>query len=275
MDETQAIQQPIKRSKLRQILGKEYYILKTKIAWWLSSRRWAGTIEEPWKRHEVFTHRSPILRQLKDVDMYLQENKRTNLRIAIRALHGLVIKPGETFSFWKQVGRPTKKKGYLDGLILQQGQLAKGTGGGLCQLGNLLFWIFAHSPLAITQRWRHGFDVFPDVHRTIPFGAGATLSYNHVDLQITNKTDSDFQLLLWLDDTYLNGSLLSTTKPLSYYQVVERNHSIRQQIWGGYSRHNQIFQIEYSQDQIISEKLLVENHAMMMYSPLLEMVNIH
>ncbi len=264
------IPKPIQRSILRQILGKEYYILKTKLQWIFGKTSWATQKDSPWDSYPVFEHKSLILRKLKDVDMYLQENKRTNLRLAIGEINGLVIKPGETFSFWKLVGRPTKQKGYLDGLILQQGSLSKDTGGGLCQLGNLLFWIFAHSPLNITQRWRHGFDVFPDVQRSVPFGAGATLSYNHVDLQVTNRTNHTFQLQLWLDDSYLNGKLLSSDKLQTQYRVEERNHKIQQQIWGGYSRHNQIFQIEYNQDEIISEKLLVENHAIMMYNPLLE-----
>ena len=133
-----------------------------------------------------------ILRPLKDVDMYLQENKRTNLAIAISHIDKIVIKPNETFSIWKLVGRPTKNKGYLEGLVLKQGQISKNTGGGLCQLGNLLFWIFAHSPLTITERYRHGFDVFPDVNRKVPFGAGATLSYNHIDLQVKNETNNTF-----------------------------------------------------------------------------------
>ncbi len=94
-------------------------------------------------------------------------------------------------------------------MVLNQGKIEKGTGGGLCQLGNLLYWIFAHSPLEITERFRHGFDVFPDVNRKVPFGAGATLSFNHVDLQIHNKTANTFQICLWLDGEYLNGELLS------------------------------------------------------------------
>ena len=219
--------------------------------------------------HSVFKHRSMILRPLKDVDMYLQENKRTNLELAIKHLHQIEIKPGETFSIWRLVGRPTKSKGYLDGLVLNQGCIDKGTGGGLCQLGNLLFWIFAHSPLTITERYRHGFDVFPDVNRKVPFGAGATLSYNHIDLQVKNETNETFVINLWLDKTHLNGELKSENPIHSTYTVEERNHLIQQQFWGGYSRHNQIVQIEEI-DGEEREKLLVENHAVMMYNPFLE-----
>ena len=214
-----------------------------------------------------------ILRPLKDVDMYLQENKRKNLELAICHIDKILIKPGETFSIWKLVGRPTKQKGYLEGLVLNQGSIAKDTGGGLCQLGNLLFWIFAHSPLTIAERHRHGFDVFPDVNRKVPFGAGATLSYNYIDLQVVNKTKDTFQLNLWLDETHLNGELLSKKSIETSYKIEERNHVMKQQMWGRYSRHNQIIQIEKDTFGNKTEKLLVENHAIMMYSPFIEEKN--
>ena len=142
----------------------------------------------------------------------------------------------------------------------------------MCQLGNLLFWIAAHSNLSITERYRHGYDVFPDVNRKVPFGAGATLAFNYIDLQIKNETQNTFQLKLWLDDTHLHGELFSKDPIDSIFKIEERDHIIQQQIWGGYTRHNRIVQVETTQGET-HEKLLVENHAIMMYSPLLEQEN--
>lgn len=266
------IEKPKYRNRLRKVVGKEYFILKRKYDWLFGNKRWANSKTNNLFKNTVFQHNSLILRPLKEVDMYLQENKRKNLEIAVLCIDKVLIKPGETLSIWKLVGRPTKKKGYLEGLILNQGKIGKATGGGLCQLGNLLFWIFAHSPLTITERYRHGFDVFPDVNRKVPFGAGATLSYNYIDLQVTNKTAYTFQIKLWLDKTHLNGKLISKEKIEKEYRIEERNHLIKQQFWGGYSRHNQIFQIEKDK-KLIREKLLVENHAIMMYSPFLSEKN--
>lgn len=263
------IDKPKHRSKLRQILGKEYFILKRKIDWYFGEKKWAKTRNTELLQNSVFEHKSMILRPLKDVDMYLQENKRTNLEIAVSHIDKILIKPGETFSIWKLVGRPTKRKGYLEGLVLNQGQIGKDTGGGLCQLGNLLFWTFAHSPLTITERYRHGFDVFPDVNRKVPFGAGATLSFNYIDLQVKNDTNNTFQVKLWLDKTHLKCKLLSKEKIDREYKVEERHNLIKQQFWGGYSRHNQIVQIEKGPKRI-KEKLLAENHAIMMYNPFLD-----
>jgi vancomycin resistance protein VanW len=263
------IEKPINRSRIRQILGKEYFILKRKFDWYFGDKQWAIARNSEQLENSVFQHKSMILRPLKDVDMYLQENKRTNLKIAVSHLDKILIKPGETFSIWRLVGRPTRRKGYLDGLVLNQGQIGKDTGGGLCQLGNLLFWIFAHSPLTISERYRHGFDVFPDVNRKVPFGAGATLSYNYIDFQVKNETDNTFQINLWLDKTHLNGELFCNIKIDREYTIEERNHIMKQQFWGGYSRHNQIVQIEKCAE-MTTEKLLVENHAVMMYNPFLD-----
>lgn len=263
------VQKPIRRNKVRQLVGKEFYILKRKLKWNFGKTRWTKTKSGFPSNHLVFKHRSLILRPLAGIDMKLQHNKRHNLSLAIDKINQITIHPGETFSFWKLVGRPTKEKGYLDGLVLKNGTAQKGTGGGLCQLGNLLFWIFAHSPLTIIERYRHGYDVFPDINRKIPFGAGATLSYNYIDLQVKNNTSKSFQLKLWLDETHLNGSLFSEFPMNKTYLVEERSHSIKQQIWGGYTRHNEIFQIITNGEEKTEAKL-VENHAIMMYNPFIE-----
>lgn len=236
--------------------------------WIFSGVEYASKKTEHLFKYSVFKHKSLILRPLKDVDMHLQENKRTNLDIAIKHLHKIEIKPNEYFSLWKLVGRPTKRKGYLEGLVLNSGKIDTDTGGGLCQLGNLLFWIFAHSPLTIKERYRHGYDVFPDVNRKVPFGAGATLSYNYIDLQVKNETKNNFVIKLWLDSTHLNGELLSKNNITKTYSVIEKNHQIKQQYWGGYSRHNQIFKTITDKGSTTKE-MIVENHAIMMYDPFL------
>jgi vancomycin resistance protein VanW len=263
------IVEPIQQRNIRRFLGKEFYVLKRKISWYSDMNKYVGFDTREQIVNSVFSHKSIILRPLKDVDMYLQENKRTNLMLAAKKIDDVIIKPGETFSFWRLVGRPTARKGYLEGLILNQGKIQKGTGGGLCQIGNLLFWIFAHSPLTIIERHRHSFDVFPDVNRSIPFGAGATLSYNYIDLQVRNDTKNTFKLKLWLDQIYLNGELLSAFPVSEKFRIEERNHQFLQQKWGAYSRHNQIFKITTSEEGTDSEEILVENHAILMYNPFL------
>lgn len=80
-----------------------------------------------------------------------------------------MVQPGETLSYWKLIGRPTYRKGYLDGVLLKNGTVQYGCGGGLCQLSNLIFWMTLHTPLEVKERHRHGYDVFPDSNRDPAF----------------------------------------------------------------------------------------------------------
>ena len=268
--EERAVKKPVRRGRLRQVAGREYFIFRRRLDWWRNRADFARTFDQSPLPSVLINHRSLLLRPLKDVEMYLQHNKVTNLRLAIERINGVVIRPDETFSIWRMVGRPVRSRGFLEGLVLNNGKIGKGIGGGLCQLGNLLYWMALHTPLTITERWRHGFDVFPDVNRKIPFACGATLSYNYIDLQIKNETTEDYQINLWLDDEYLNGEIRSDREADSAYEVLETDHLIKMQWWGGYTRHNKIWKRATNRiDGFVTEDLVADNHAIMMYNPLL------
>lgn len=268
--DSKALPKPIKRSYLRSVIGREYFTLKRQFEWLKDSKSFARRDPNTKLDHSLIRHRSFILRPLRDVELYLQHNKVTNLRLAIEQIDGVVIRPGERFSIWRMVGRPTAKRGFLEGLVLHNGRIEKGIGGGLCQLGNLIYWMALHSPLTITERYRHGFDVFPDINRSIPFACGATLAYNYIDLQLRNDTNDSFQINLWIDDEYLNGELMSSRPAEDKFEIYETDHLIKMQPWGGYTRHNRIWQRKTSLiDGMTEEKLVTENHAIMMYNPLL------
>ncbi len=267
-----SVKKPRHRSSLRRLLGRELYILKRRLRWFFHRAKYASRRDRTARMpHVQIMHRSFLLRPLKGVDMYLQHNKVTNLRLAISRIDGIVIGPGEKFSIWKLVGRPAKRKGYLEGLVLQNGEITSGTGGGLCQLGNLIYWMALHTDLEVTERWRHSYDVFPDINRTIPFACGATLAYNYIDLELTNPTDRTYSISLWLDDEYLNGEIRCSEPATHTFEVFETDHQIRHQWWGGYTRHNRIWKRRSAPDGTVeSEILIAENHAIMTYNPLLE-----
>ncbi len=252
--------------------GSLFYGIKKFVYWNWSGVKFARVSPADELSHSIFTHQTILLRELKDVDMYLQYNKIANLKIAIKNIDGAMLRPGETFSYWKLIGKPNKHKGYLPGMILQNGEVKTGVGGGLCQLSNLIYWMTLHTSLTVVERWRHGFDVFPDANRKQPFGSGATCSYPNVDLQIKNNTNQSFQLRLKVTETQLVGEWLSEA-PLNFkYEIEERDHHIDHEWWGGYSRNNTIIRIKYNLEtgEKIDEEMITENHAVMMYAPLLE-----
>lgn len=263
-------ERPVSRSRLRAWLGMRWYAFRRRLLWLWMRRRFAEDRAAPLPCPQ-FSHATPFLRKLRDADMELQRNKIVNLKIAVKRLNGVVVHPGQVFSYWRLIGRPSRRRGYVDGMVLNGGRVESGVGGGLCQLSNLIFWMTLHTPLTVVERHRHGYDVFPDSDRTQPFGSGATCYYPHGDLMIRNDTDEDFQLCVRVGAECLEGEWSSLRPPERRYEIVEKNHEMRGEYWGGYSRRNELFRRVYDMDgALISEDFLLENHALMMYSPFLD-----
>ncbi|WP_240763233.1 VanW family protein [Paenibacillus thalictri] len=216
--------------------------------------------------HICKRHKSILRRVLGNSDPILQENKIINLRIALQHVNGIVINPGETFSFWKIIGKTTKNKGYIEGLMLSHGEVRVGIGGGLCQLANMLFWLALHTPLEIKERHHHSFDIFPDDRRVIPFGTGTSVFYNYVDLQFFNPTNFRFQFNLLLSDEYLEGTVCCDKELQFLYKVTERNHKFYQDE-SKWFRGNEIWRQEINRedDMIGREELIIVNHAEVKY----------
>ena len=262
-------ERPKKRSDLRLYVGKKYFTLKRHVQWLFSKHAFAQK-QDSALPYPCAAHQTPLYRKLKDVDMLLQTGKVANLRIAVPCLHRVTLKPGQVFSYWRLIGKPTKRKGYQKGMVLKSGAVTAATGGGLCQLSNLIYWLTIHTPLTVIERHRHGYDVFPDSNRTQPFGSGATCFYNYGDLMIQNNTDSIFQLTLEITDEHLKGAWLCDRPAAFTYEVYEKEHVMQSQFWGGYTRHNLIHRKKYdTQGNFLDDEYVVENHAMMMYAPFL------
>lgn len=263
---------PKKRSKIRLYLGNYLHGFRKRLIWVLSGAKIARQESLYKSSCVVFEHRTPLRRPLKGDSLYLQENKINNLTLAVRRINNCLIKPGEIFSYWRLIGNPTKRKGYKEGMVLQQGKIGKGTGGGLCQLSNLIYWITLHTPLTITERWRHGYDVFPDVNRSQPFGSGATCYYPQLDLCIENNTKQNFQLILEITDTELIGKWMSDQDVPYRYTIQEREPKITHESWGGYVRQNKLVRVivDKMTGDIVTEETVAENKAIMMYEPFLE-----
>ena len=215
----------------------------------------------------IYHHKSLIRRRLGNVDMQLQENKAVNLALAVTHIDGLLIHPGETFSVWKLLGRTTEKKGYKEGLTIAKGQPAKGVGGGMCQLSNLIHWMVLHSELTITEHHHHdGLDLFPDFGRQIPFGTGTSISYNYIDYRVKNNTSDTYQLRLWVDGEYLNGELRATT-PLPYTYHIHAEDEFFSREGGVVYRNGKVYRdtIDRTTGDCVERQLIRTNHARVMY----------
>lgn len=251
--------------------GPAYRRLRREATWWRRGvRRLPTAPTADGYAAEVATHRTPLFRPLSGLDHELQVNKVKNLRRAAARLSGAVLPPGARLSFWRQVGPPTARRGYLPGLVLREGHLDSAVGGGLCQLTNLLYWLTLHTPLEVTERWRHTYDVFPDAGRTQPFGSGATCSYPSLDLEIRNPTAASYRLSVSVTRTELVGAWRATFPAGLRYEVYEANHLITHEGPGRWVRRNRLARRSYDvRGELVADEVVAENHALMMYHPFL------
>jgi len=232
---------------------------------WLFSGPYALQRAEPLPVR-VKRHRSVLIKRLGDSDMRLQYNKIVNLELAAPCIDGVLVRPGETFSFWRLVGRTTVRRGFKEGMVLKGGRVDADIGGGLCQLANLVLWLGLHSPLTLTERHHHSFDPFPDSGRVLPFGSGCSVFYNYLDLQFRNDTDYTFQFSIRVGRRYLLGELRASAMPPCSYHVFERNHEFTFEGGRPY-RSNEIWRrvIDRRTGDTVREELLWKNHSRVMY----------
>ncbi|MBR3268626.1 MAG: VanW family protein [Oscillospiraceae bacterium] len=215
----------------------------------------------------IYKHNSLIRRKLGNVDMQLQENKAVNLSLAAPKIDGILIRPGETFSFWYLVGKLSKKRGYQEGLTIVSDRPSSGTGGGMCQMTNLIHWMILHSDMEITEHHHHErIDLFPDYKRTIPFGTGTSILYNYLDYRFKNTTDLTYQLIVYTTDEYLCGELRADRRQLFKYHIEAENVFFSRED-GVIYRNGDVYRtkIDCVTGNHIEKKLIRRNHARVCY----------
>jgi vancomycin resistance protein VanW len=236
-------------------------------------KKFASTYSKVTLPYTCKKHQSLLRRKLGDSDPQLQENKITNLRIASQKVDGIIIQPGEIFSFWNIVGKTTRTKGYIEGMLLSQGEAIRGVGGGICQLANLLYWMALHTPLEVIERHHHSFDPFPDSGRTLPFGSGASVFYNYVDLRFYNPTNQSFQIKVWLTEKHLKGAIFTEKEWKYSYHIEERNHKFLK-VNGRNYRQNEIWRrtVDKRTGKNIDKERIIKNFSEVKYEIPVEVI---
>ena len=201
------------------------------------------------------------------IDLVLQQNKVSNIRIACQRMDGTVIHPGEVLSFWRLVGKVTKRKGYQNGRVLVGSHLQPGLGGGLCNLVNTLHLLVLHSPLDVTEFHSHSDALAPDPEgKHVPFSAGTSISYNSVDYRCKNNTDQDIQLRLWVENEVLYGELRAEHDIPVRYELTEEDHHFSKE-GDKYYRISKIYRnvIDKETGDILKKELVLDNHSEVMF----------
>lgn len=214
----------------------------------------------------VKSHSSILIRRLVGVDLKLQENKVTNIMLACNKINGIIIHPGETFSYWSTVGPVGKKYGYKEGLVIGRKSMTSDYGGGLCQMANMIHYLILNSPLEVTELHHHSDALFPDERRRVPFGTGTSVYYNYIDYRFKNNTDQDVQILVWCENGELCGELRSQREFPCRYKLIEENHHFQKER-NKYFRISQVYRIviDRTTNEELYKELILDNHSEVMY----------
>ncbi|MBO4990967.1 MAG: VanW family protein [Firmicutes bacterium] len=196
--------------------------------WFYGKMRFDGeTYAEDWQEERLkylcFSSETEIINRDSGFDIKYQENKEHNLRLACKTLDGVLIRPGETFSFWQLVRHAEDGEPYREGLSMVDGAVEFTKGGGLCQLSNDLFWCFLHTPLIIAERHTHRVQNFSALADGRPAGTDAAVSEGWLDLKIQNNSSTTYQLGAGVVDGRLACEIRCNRPVWEEYEIFARD----------------------------------------------------
>lgn len=145
------------------------------------------------------------------------ENRNTNLRLLCQALDGVVLEPGEVFSFNETVGERSKERGYLPAPAYSGNRLVDSYGGGVCQGSTTLYNCVLLADLEVVFRACHGAKV-----TYVPYGLDASVNYLTTDFQFRNSWNFPIRLQAEVSDGYVRMKILGTDEKDYYIKMETR-----------------------------------------------------
>ena len=135
--------------------------------------------------------------------------KLNNLRLAAQKISYVCIPPKAIFSFWKWVGEPTEKQGFMQSRSILQGIVQNEMGGGLCQLSGILHYLILETGFLPLERHSHSIDIYTEEERFAPLGTDATVAYGYKDFRFINTFATPIVFSFLITDTSLQVLLHS------------------------------------------------------------------
>lgn len=132
-------------------------------------------------------------------------DRNTNLELACAAINGMILYPGDVFSYNEALGERTPERGYRPGNAYENGEVVLSYGGGICQVSSTLYYCTLIADLEIVERECHMYT--PDY---IDYGMDATVSWGSLDYKFRNNTNYPIRIDANVSDGYVNISLMGT-----------------------------------------------------------------
>jgi vancomycin resistance protein YoaR len=130
------------------------------------------------------------------------EGRITNITLASQACRGVLLMPGEVFSFNQTVGERTEARGYQVATVYAGGVTTTGLGGGICQVSSTIFDAALYADLEIVERYNHSVTV-----DYLPLGLDAAVSWGTKDFQFRNNTGYPVLLTVTYEDGFIEAKI--------------------------------------------------------------------
>lgn len=148
------------------------------------------------------------------------KNRSQNVALASKLINGIILAPGETFSYNKAVGPRTEARGFREATMYSNGESVMGIGGGICQVSSTLYSAVLYSDLEVVARQNHSMTV-----DYMPKGQDATVSYGTIDFKFRNDTKNPVKINSVASGGQLTVSILGT-KPEKEREVKITNNTV-------------------------------------------------
>jgi vancomycin resistance protein YoaR len=143
------------------------------------------------------------------------ENRNTNLKLLCQALDGVILQPGDVFSFNGTVGERTEGKGYKPATAYSGTKMIKDIGGGVCQGSTTIYNCALLADLEIVERVCHGATV-----GYITLGLDAAVNWNtQTDLKFKNNFNFPMMIKAEVSDGYVRMKILGTDEKDYYIEM--------------------------------------------------------
>ena len=123
------------------------------------------------------------------------DNRINNINLAVSRIDGLILMPGDVFSYNGTVGQRTTEAGFLEAGAYTDGQVVQEIGGGICQVSSTLYCATLYAQLGIVQRESHYFRV-----TYLPWGMDATVSWPTPDFKFRNTSEYPVKIVASCDN---------------------------------------------------------------------------
>ncbi|MBO5867892.1 MAG: VanW family protein, partial [Oscillospiraceae bacterium] len=143
------------------------------------------------------------------------ENRDTNLHLACKAINGVVLFPGEAFSYNEALGERTEARGYKPGPSFSGGKTVDTIGGGICQVSSALYYCAMKADMGIGQRTNHGYAV-----SYVPLGMDAAVSWDTLDFTFVNTSNYPIRIEASSDKGNVTVSIVGTDDKDYYIEML-------------------------------------------------------